>query len=144
MVQLFSQIKTLFEQYQADSFFSPQEQCFLYVLEYTARRMRRVKLHWHSSSRSRRVCKFLVDGCDARVQRSREDWVSIDPKGFLSTCLLSPGSGVHTYIHQMEWSIVCELVMDLGYPKNLDVDYSQAEGLHFLPNSGGHISCTVV
>ena len=120
MVQLFSQIKTLFEQYQADSFFSPQEQCFLYVLEYTARRMRRVKLHWHSSSRSRRVCKFLVDGCDARVQRSREDWVSIDPKGFLSTCLLSPGSGVHTYIHQMEWSIVVyELVMDLRYPKTL-------------------------
>ena len=46
--------------------------------------------------------KRRVLGCDARVQRSREDWVSIDPKGFLSTCLLSPGSGVHKYIYTLD------------------------------------------
>lgn len=39
----------------------------------------------------------------------------------------------------MEWSIVYELVMDLGYPKNLDFDHRSAEGLHILPNSGGGI-----
>ena len=61
------------------------------------------------------MCKFLVDGCDARVQRSREDWVSIDPKGFLSTTI--PWKWGTYILDGMEYALVMDRVCtrNLGF-----------------------------